>query len=184
LLLLTAGEQEFNSCSIGAPSEIREYDLNLSSIEDNVNGFSAFLSTSFICNDEMVDAVILHKQLLDVEDMRDKNQKLQVSLMECGTKYLVEEPSVPHFYHTHVDQMLAGIQNGEARRAIQTAHTYKVNAIMATPDRHMKKYVLNLPVGVKCKMGYMNPPNGRVLLGNMNISTQQIPSRKGVVINF
>ena len=142
------------------------------------------MSSSFIFNDEMIEAVVLHKQLLDVEDMRDQNHKLVVSLLECGTKILVEEPSVPHFYHTHVDEILGGVHHGEARRAIETAHNYKMNAILANPDRRMKKYILNLPNGLRCKMGYMNPTSGRILIGSMNISSQQVPNKKGVLINF
>jgi hypothetical protein len=158
--------------------------LNLSNPEDNVNGFCAFESASFIFEDEMIDAVVLHKQILDVEDLKDKTSRLVVSLLECGTKILVEEPAVPHYYHTHVDQILQGIKHGEARRAIETAHICTMNSIMSNPDRHMKKYILNLPVGLKCKMGYMNPTAGRILVGSMNVASQQILNNKGVFLKF
>jgi hypothetical protein len=95
--------------------------------------------------------------------------------MECGTKILVEEPSVPHFFHTHVDSILAGVEHGEARRAIETAHLSQMNAIHADPERSMKRYILKLPPGIKCKMGYMNPPPGRTLIGNMNVSEKIVP---------
>jgi hypothetical protein len=146
--------------------------LNLSDIEDSSNGFHAFLSESFIYNDESIVAVVLHKQLLDVKDIMDTKQQIVLTLLECGTKILVEEPSVPHYFHTHVNEILAGIEHPEARRAIEVAHVYKMNGIQADPERHMKKYILNLPVGIKCKMGHMNPSTGRVLVGSLNIAEQ------------
>jgi hypothetical protein len=148
--------------------------LNLSQPEDNVNGFYAFVSESFQFRDESISVVILHKEVLDVEDMRYPGQMIVLSLLECGTKILVEEPAVPHFFHTHVNQMLHGIKDQEAHRAIRVSHDHNMNAIMLDPARVVKKYILNLPVGMKCQMGYMNPTTGRVLVGSMNLATQKI----------
>jgi hypothetical protein len=154
--------------------DLREFDLNLNDIEDSSNGFHCFLSESFIYNDESIVAVILHKQLLDPKDIMDTKQQLVLTLLECGTKILVEEPSVPHYFHTNVNEILAGVEHTEARRAIETAFVCKLNGILAYPERHMKKYVLNLPVGLKCKMGHMNPTTGRILVGSLNIAEQNI----------
>jgi hypothetical protein len=164
----------FSVLITAADEEIREFDLNLSEVEDNVNGFYAFLSEQFIFEGEMIGAVILHKVLYDVQDTMDESVRLAVSLLECGTKILVEEPAVPNFFFTHTHQILAGIDHAEARRAIETPHVYKMNAIRQDPQRCSKKYILNLPLGVKCKMGMMNPPPGRTLLGSMNVSDRTI----------
>jgi hypothetical protein len=154
-------------------SHIREFDINLDLCEDNVNGFYAFKTSSFVYNDEDIEAVFLHKTLVDVEDARDKNLMVALRLLDCGTKILVEEPCVPHYFHTHVEQMLEGIRHPEARRAIEKVHNCTMNDIVDAPDRFLKKYILTLPSGVKCKMGYMNPSSGQVLIGSMNVSEQE-----------
>jgi hypothetical protein len=161
------------------PEPLQEFELNLKQPEDNVNGFYAFLASSFVYNHEEIEALVLHKQLFDVEDMRHANCMVVVSLLECGTKLLVEEPAVPHFFHSHVDQMLVGIkQHHEAYRAILTAHVCKMNGILADPERLMRKYILNFPSGVRCKMGYMNPSTGRVLVGSMNTLYRTVVTQK------
>jgi hypothetical protein len=38
----------------------------------------------------------------------------------------------------------------------------------------IKKYLLTLPPGYKCKMGYMNPASGSQLVGNMNVSVTRM----------
>jgi hypothetical protein len=48
---------------------IREFDLNLTETEDNVNGFNAFLASEFVHSGDAIEAVILHKQLNDVGDI-------------------------------------------------------------------------------------------------------------------
>jgi hypothetical protein len=163
---------------------IREYDLNLAYPEDNVNGFCAFKSSSFVIEFEEIEAIILHKEICDIENMRHQNAMIVVSLMECGTKLLVEEPSVPHFYHTHTDQILDGITHTETRRAIQTAHSCKMNDISGDPERKMKNYILNFPPGISGKMGFMNPVSGRILVGSMNMSYRNAMDDKGNVITF
>jgi hypothetical protein len=174
----------FFSLTAADEENIREFDLNLTDVEDNVNGFYAFLSEQFIFDGEMIGAVVLHKLLNDVQDTMDEHVRLIVSLMECGTKILVEEPAVPHFFYTHTHQMLAGIGDAEARRAIEAPHVYKMNKILHDPNRRMKKYILNLPSGIKCKMGYMNPSSGRVLIGSMNVSDRTIVAASGLQCYF
>jgi hypothetical protein len=49
-----------------------------------------------------------------------------------------------------------------------------MNRIIQDPKRRIKKYILNLPFGIKCKMGLMNPTSGRVLIGSMNVSDRTI----------
>lgn len=155
---------------------IREFDLNLTDVEDNVNGFSGYISPAFEYGNEMIEAVVLHKQVLDIEDIMDHNRKIVLTLLDCGKKVLVEEPAVPHYFHTHSEQMFLGVQNPEVKRAIKTAHVYKMNDILNNPERLMKKYILNLPEGVTCKMGYMNPSNGRILVGSMNVAEKTLPT--------
>jgi hypothetical protein len=161
--------------SVDRTPSIREFDLNLTDVEDNVNGFNAFLASEFVHSGDAIEAVVLHRQLHDVGDIINSNHRIAVSLMECGTKILVEEPAVPGFFHTHVDSILSGIDHPETQRAIQTAHLSQMNSILADPDRGMKRYILKLPPGVKCKMGYTNPSSGRGLLGSMNVSEKMVP---------
>ena len=107
----------------------------------------------------------------------DPIRKVTVKLMECGTKLLVEEPSVPHYFHTQPDEIFETFENAEICRAIQTAHEYKMTSIRSVTSRHTKTYILNLPDGLKCKMGYTNPMNARrVLNGTMSCAVKTFPS--------
>jgi hypothetical protein len=121
-----------------------------------------------------------------VNDTLKENNKIVLRLSDCGTKILVEEPSVPHFFHTHVNGILEGIKDIETRRAIQVAHNYKMNEICDKPEQATQKYILNLPPGKKCKMGFMNPSSGRVLVGSMNVSNQKVtfPGAPGLEFEF
>ena len=124
-----------------------------------------------------MEALVIHKTIQDLEDLMDPIRKVTVKLMECGTKLLVEEPSVPHYFHTQPDEMFESFENAEICRAIQTAHEYKMTSIRSVTSRHTKTYILNIPDGLKCKMGYTNPMNAcRVLNGTMSWAVKTFPN--------
>ena len=163
---------------------IPEYDLNLVNGEDNVNGIFAFLSPSFVFGNEQVEVVVLHKQVHDINDVRDASNPLVMSLLPDGSGILVEEPALPHFMASQIDNLYDGCDSNEMESALQTNHAVCVTAMKQNPARHKKKYVLKFPSNLTCKMGYMNATTGHTLRGNIQVSKSSIKNKNGGSIPF
>jgi hypothetical protein len=146
------------------------YDIDWSRPEQNPNGFLIYKLTSVEFENEVIDAVVLTKHIHDMNDTRS-SEKIQVSLLPCCTKLLVTEPSVSQFMKLRYEQTFHGLtRHPFLHRALITMHQVFLQKIDSDPNRKSKKYVLCLPPGYKCKMGYMNPANGSKLIGIMNCS--------------
>jgi hypothetical protein len=150
---------------------IREYDLNLSDPEDNPNGFTAYLLPQFQYENEYIEAIVLNKVVSDMEDMIGAD-KVSVSLLECGTKLFVQEPAVSRFMVTNYPESFSGFADSlQLHESILNTHEMLLHDILSDESRRTKKYILNLPAGYRCKMGYMNPLNGERLKGVLHYAT-------------
>ena len=158
--------------------------MNLKNGEDNVNGIFAFLSPSFVFGNEQVEVVVLHKQVHDINDVRDGNNPITMSLLPDGSGILVEEPALPLFMATQVEFIYDGCASIEMENALQTNHAVCVTAMKQNPIRQKKKYILKFPANLSCQMGYMNSTTGHTLCGHVQVSKSNIKSKAGTSISF
>ena len=79
--------------------------MDIENIGNNVNGFYAFVSPAFEFDSEVMETLVMQKTILGLEDLMDPICKVRVKLMECGTTLLVEEPSLPHYFHTQPNEI-------------------------------------------------------------------------------
>ena len=157
---------------------VPEFELNLEKGENNVNGFFAFLSPAFVFDGEQIEVVVLHKQVNDIEDVRNPSNSIVVSLLPDGSGVVVEEPSVPSFMTWNGDELYDGCANEEMANTLRATHAVCMTSI-ESQGRQKKKYILNFPDNVVCQMGYMNPSTGRILRGHVAVSNTDFSSKNG-----
>jgi hypothetical protein len=157
-----------------------EYNINLTNPEDNPNGFICTHLAEFEYGNEAIEAVSLTKYVTDFNDLHG-DDGISVVLMECGTRFLVTEPSVSHFLKTNYDQSFSGLESTEnagLHSSLISAHRAFVHEIRSNPLRRFKQYVLKLPYGYKCQLGFMNPTTVRRLKGSMNVAETTLIHQK------
>ena len=167
----------------GSVLSVPEFDLNLEKRENNVNGFFAFVSPSFVFDDEQIEVVVLQKQVNDIEDVRNPSNSIVVSLLPDGSVVVVEEPSVPTFMTFKGHELYNGCASEEMANALRTTHGVCMTSIQ-TQNRQKTKYVLNFPDKIICQMGYMNPATGRTLRGHVAVSKSEYSGGKTSGIAF
>ena len=158
---------------------VPEFELNLEKGESNVNGFFAFLSPAFVFEGEQIEVVVLHKQVNDIEDVRNLGNSIVVSLLPDGSGVVVEEPSVPAFMTWKGDELYDGCANQEMANTLRATHAVCMTSIESQQGRQKKKYILNFPDNVVCQMGYMNPSTGRILRGHVSVSKTEFSGKAG-----
>ena len=143
--------------------------MNLDSIDDlGALGLYAYVLSENKHSDELIQAMVIHKTVIDLKDLMG-DSKITATLMECGTKILIEEPNVPNFFSVHTNSIFNNIDHPALQTAMKNNFQTKFNEISISTSRRTRKYILRLPDGMKCKMGYMNPmTNRRVLAGVMS----------------
>ena len=160
---------------------IPEYTLNLERGESNVNGIFAYISPSFVWEEEQVEVVVLVQKVADITDIRNDPASFSMSLLPDGGGVLVEEPSVPHFmvdsYDDLYDMNKTDTKYPDLEYACHTTHAVCMTAIQQNQKRQKNKYILKFPENVVCKMGYMNPSNGRALRGKVTVATSTITNK-------
>jgi hypothetical protein len=150
---------------------IREYEINLSEAEDNPNGFTIYLLPTFQFENKYVEAIVLTKIAPNLEDMIGPD-KISVPLLECGTKFLVQEPSVSRVMTTNYSEAFNGFApNVHLHENVLSMHVMLLSQIDEIETRCTKRYFLKLLSGYKCKMGYLNPASGERLSGVLHYST-------------
>lgn len=123
----------------------------------------AYVSSEVEYSDELIQALVIHKTVVDLKDCMG-TEKLTASLMECGTRILFEEPAIPNFFASQADEIFSNIDHKALKVAMKNNFQTKVNEITSISGRRVRKFVLKLPDGMRCKMGFMNPSNTRRIL--------------------
>ena len=136
-------------------------------------GIFAYLSSEFEHTDELIQAVVIHKTVVDLKDLMG-SEKLTATLMDCGTKILFEEPVFPNFFLGHTDDIFDSITHPALKMTMKNNFQTKANEILSSKVRGVRKFILNLPDGLKCKMGYMNAQNNRRILSGVMSSAQDV----------
>ena len=106
-------------------------------------GIFAIVSPSFVHANEQVEAVVIHKQVADVYDVRDPNALITMRLLPDGTGVFVEEMSMPYFLKTQVAALYNGTcdENADMAKAFADNHTICVNALRKNPSRIYQEQV-------------------------------------------
>jgi hypothetical protein len=123
----------------------------------------------FQYDNEYIEAIALTKYIPDMVDLLG----ISVSLLECGTRFLVQEPSISRFMSTNYAECIAGFaDNVYVHETLVNMHEMLLATLLVEDNtRRTKRYILKLPAGIKCKMGYNNPINRQQLSGNLNYAT-------------
>ena len=105
--------------------------MDLSNGEKNgVFGIFGFVSPSFAHGDEQIEAVVIHKQISDIHDVRDPSSAITMRLLPDGSGVYVEESSMPFFMASQIQQLYAGTcESSEMATAFATNYTICVNAM-------------------------------------------------------
>jgi hypothetical protein len=92
--------------------------------------------------------------------------------MNMSKPFLVQEPAISRFMNSNYPESFAGYDHLLlVQETLINMHESLLANIAEDDSRRTKKYILNLPAGVRCKMGYMNPLNGERLTGTLNFAT-------------
>ena len=95
-----------------------------------VMGIFAYISSEIEYTDELIEALVIHKTLVDMKDLMGTS-KITASLLECGTRILIEEPAVPNFFASHTNDIFANFDHPALKTAMQNKFQTKINEIMA-----------------------------------------------------
>jgi hypothetical protein len=76
-------------------------------------GFVVIRLSPFKFGNELIEAITLTKHVADLSDLYGADG-MAVELLECGTRFLVTEPSLSLFLKTNFHQSFAGLGEGGA----------------------------------------------------------------------
>ena len=126
--------------------------------------------------------MVLLKQVADIVDIRNDPASFSMTLLPDGGGVLVQEPSVPNYMIDSFDDLYDmnknDTKNPDLEYACHTNHAVCMTAIQQNQQRQKSRYILKFPENVVCKMGYMNPSNGRALRGKVTVTTSTITNKK------
>lgn len=131
--------------------------------EQNVNGFFAYVVPQFKYisggNTLMMEAIVLHKPVSDINDVISRQVKVSATLLEGGTAIEIQEPSLPWFLTEETEEIYQDMFDDDQTwmtEAIKDAHRVNVNTIQGSELRKKKIYTFILPEGYRGATGFMN----------------------------